>query len=455
MVELKKKLAAPTPLGVLFSTLALASVLVGAPAAWALQEPAVEQTPAQAPPSAATDEVPQDVETVSEEAVAPEPAPEVSIEVGEASAVLGIGDEREEEGERRRHRRAVDKDTQIHIGSDLVVREDEVARDAVVISGSLDVRGKVIGDAICILGSVTIDGEVTGEVVAVGGSVYLGPDAEVMGDVISIGGRVERESGARILGEISEISIGPGVTWRELPMFWRSGGSQVWDIWHLGAAWSLFWMLFKWVLLVLLTSFVFLVAREPVERTSRQIRGEFWKSSLLGLVAIVFFPFLFAMVAIVLAITIIGIPLLIVVLPLGVMLLIFALLLGYTSAAYTTGNWLARRFGWSLSSPYMALLTGLVALHLLSLAARLLGTLGGYVWFFALMFGLAGWCVRFIAWTAGLGAALLTQFGRREPGRMPPPVASAGDPAPAPPPLPPGSPSPPAVGGEDAPDESD
>ena len=281
-------------------------------------------------------------------------------------------------------------------------------------------RGKVIGDAVCILGPVTIEGEVTGEVVAVGGSVYLGPEAEVMGDVMSIGGSVERESGSRVLGQISEIDIGPAIAWPDLPMFWNLDGPGMFELWHLGAVGHLVLTMFKWVLLVLLTSLIFLLAREPVERISRQIRGEFWKSSLLGLVAIVFFPFLFVMVIVVLAITIIGIPLLIVVIPLGVVLLILALLLGYTSAAYTTGNWLGRRFGWSLDSPYLALLLGVVAIQMLSLVAKLLSTLGGYVWFFAVMFGLAGWFVRFVAWTTGFGAALLTQLGRRDRGGVAP-----------------------------------
>jgi cytoskeletal protein CcmA (bactofilin family) len=392
-------------------TLVLVLLVVPAVAAMPLQDD--QQPPIEQPQVDETAVVEQDdrEETTLE---ADEPSEGVTIRI----------DEQEETGRRRR---SVDKDTQVHVGSDLVVRADEVARDAIVFSGSLTVEGKVIGDVVCILGDVEINGEVTGEVVAVGGDVELGPNAEVMGDVTSVGGSVYRDEESRILGSINQISIGPGVVWPDLSHLWRWQGPHMWDMWEVGLQWNVFWTLFKWAMLVLLVSFVFLLAREPVERTGRQISGEFWKSLLLGLVAVVFLPFLFVMVILVLIITIIGIPLLIVVIPLAVVLLLFALLLGYTAAAYSAGGWLSRRFGWSTTSPYLALLIGVVAIQALSLIGQMLGAIGGLVWFFAMMFGLVGWVVRFGAWTAGLGAALLTQLGRREPAFLmrPTPPASA------------------------------
>jgi hypothetical protein len=316
---------------------------------------------------------------------------------------------------RGRGRHSITKDTQIHFGSDLEVDEDEVARDAIVIGGALRVDGKVIGDAVAILGSVTINGEVTGEVAAVGASVYLGEHADVTGDIVSVGGRVERHPDARVLGQITEVDFGPAMNWSDMPMFWTRDGGEFWNFWNLGVGWNLFWTSFKWIMMILLVSLIFLIAREPIERTSRQLRAEPWKSSLLGLVALVFFPFVFVMVCVLLAITIIGIPLLIVVVPFVILLLFFALILGYTSAAYSVGSWFMRRFGWGTDRPYVALMVGVVAIQSLSLVARLVGSAGGMLWFFTLIFGLAGWFVRFVAWTSGFGAALLTQLGRLDP----------------------------------------
>ena len=68
----------------------------------------------------------------------------------------------------------------VHIGSSIVVGEDELVTDPVVAVG----------------GSVTVLGRVDDDVVAVGGSVRLGPKARVRGDVTAVGGSVEQEKGA-------------------------------------------------------------------------------------------------------------------------------------------------------------------------------------------------------------------------------------------------------------------
>jgi hypothetical protein len=396
-------------------------------------------------------EAPEPVEPEAIEEVAPE------AEVEESSAVEVVVSDDDDDNDtltfsisdsRGRGRRSITKDTQVHFGSDLEVEEDEVARDAIVLGGALRVDGKVIGDAVAILGSVTINGEVTGEVAAVGASVYLGENADVTGDIVSIGGRVERHPNARVLGQITEVDFGPAMNWSDLPMFWTRDAGEFWNFWNLGVGWNLFWTSFKWIMMILLVSLIFLIAREPVERTSRQLRTEPWKSSLLGLVALVFFPFVFVTVCVILAITIVGIPLLIVVVPFVILLLFFALMLGYTSAAYSVGSWMMRRFGWGTNSPYVALMLGVVAIQMLSLIARLVGSAGGPLWFFALIFGLAGWFVRFVAWTSGFGAALLTQLGRLDPiGEA---VAAPAAPAPPAAPAAPAAPVAPASGAGDS-----
>jgi hypothetical protein len=447
------------------------------PASSTPASPAPQEEPAPAPPErpeppgevtpgeSAQQEPAEDPQEESLEEPLEEPAEEPDGESMEApgeAASEGITDDEEDdlrERRRRARRQRVDKDTQVHFLSDLEIEENEVAREAVVLIGSLHVNGKVLGDAVSIIGPTYIDGEVTGNVTAVLDSVYLGPEAEVLGDVVSVGGRVEREPGARVLGEVSEVDFGPALHFSDVPWDWDEG----WSFWSggpFGLAWGAFWIVFRWVVLILVCTLVFLVARPTVEKTAAAAASEPWKAGLLGLATwLLFFP-LMVVVTIVLALSIIGIPLLIIVWPLGLFALLIACLLGYTSVAYAVGGWLGRRFGWSIS-PWVALLIGIVAIQSLSLVARLFGSLGGLFWFFAVMFGLAGWLIRFAAWTAGVGAAILVIAEGRRAGSLPPetqPTApgATGSPLPAlepgPPPSPdPGASRPEGVGGDRGP----
>ena len=86
----------------------------------------------------------------------------------------------------------------VHIGSSIVVGEDELVTDPVVAIG----------------GSVTVLGRVDDDVVAVGGSVRLGPKAHVRGDVTAVGGSVDQEKGATIGGTVNEVRIGPQFNFR-------------------------------------------------------------------------------------------------------------------------------------------------------------------------------------------------------------------------------------------------
>ena len=383
------------------------------------------------------------------------PESESTPEGAEVEVAPEAEDSAAEQAERRRHRRSrhrVDKDTQVHVMSDLEIEEDEVAREAVVVMGTLRVSGKVLGDAVSILGPAYIDGEVTGGVTSVGDDIYLGSHAEVLGDVISVGGRVEREPGARVLGEVSEIDIGPTLHLSRFPFNWNFDGPRFWNVAPLGLAWSVFWTVFRWVLLILVTSFVFLVARGAVESTAEAVSAEPWKAGLLGLATwLLFFP-LMVVGTIVLALSIIGIPLLIIAWPLGLFALMIACLVGYTAAAYALGGWLRQRFGWTGGSPYLALLLGVVSIQLLSLLAEILGSLGGVLWFFALMFGLAGWLVRFSVWTVGLGATMMAFAERRRLGKQSPPPPAA---SPAPTSLASPAPEAPALDGGGGPGEGE
>ncbi|OJT22071.1 hypothetical protein BO221_25380 [Archangium sp. Cb G35] len=85
-------------------------------------------------------------------------------------------------------------------GRSIEVKEGESVDSAVVYGGNLTVKGHVDDDAVVFGGNLEINGHVEGDAHAFGGNVVLGPGAVVEGDVSSFGGAVIKQDGARVEG---------------------------------------------------------------------------------------------------------------------------------------------------------------------------------------------------------------------------------------------------------------
>ncbi|HET6362310.1 MAG TPA: hypothetical protein VFH11_09635 [Gemmatimonadota bacterium] len=296
-------------------------------------------------------------------------------------------------------------DDRVRVGASVHVGEDEV----------------VDGDVVAVLGSVSVDGRVTGDVVSVMGSVNLGEDAIVEGEVVVVGGTLNREPGAVIEGGVEEVAWGGpnfdmhGPQFRA-PFLEGVGGLIMTIIWVtvLGA----------------LAALMYLLARRPVERMAYRIAQSPWKAALVGLVAqILFFPVLILSV-ILLAISIIGIPLLLAV-PFALVALAIGMLIGFTAVARVLGSAAESRFGWQHDSPFVSVLIGVGLIMLVSFFASALGVAGGPLGVFAVILGILGFVLQYAAWTVGLGALLLTRFGTRYGwGEAPGPGTPVAPPAP-------------------------
>jgi hypothetical protein len=281
------------------------------------------------------------------------------------------------------------------------------SEDRVRIGGSVHVRSgeTVDGDVVAVGGSVRVDGTVTGDVVAVGGSVDLSSEAVVEGEVVSVGGRVERAPGAEIHGGIEEVAFGvPSFRFRrghdfEAPAPWSGIG---------GVIGIVMWI----VVLGLLTCLALLLARRPVERMEYRVRTSPWKAAAVGLAGeLLFFPAL-VLVIVVLAISIIGIPLLLVI-PFAILALAIGILLGFTAVAKAVGHGAEGRFGWSHANAYISLIIGVGLIMAVSFFASVLGMAGGPLKVFSVIVGIIGFVIQWIAWTIGFGVLLLTRFGTR------------------------------------------
>jgi hypothetical protein len=133
----------------------------------------------------------------------------------------------------------------------------------------------------------------------------------------------------------------------------------------------------------------------------------------VGLAAQLLFVPLLVITVVVLAVSIIGIPLLLLV-PFGLLAVAVALVLGFAGSACAVGRWVGRRAGSDMPGLLVSLVVGLAVLFALTIIARFLGVAGLPV---GLVLGgilAVGFVVEYVAWTVGLGGVLLSRFGRRE-----------------------------------------
>lgn len=331
-------------------------------------------------------------------------------------------------------------DNQFSVGSGLVIEEDESTRDVAVIGGPLVVLGEVDGDVVSVGGPVEIQGRVDGDVVAVGGSIEVGPNAIIEGEVTSIGGTVDDPHG-RIRGGTVQVAVGPFDFLEDIP--WGKGRWEPnieldpWPAFWWGGGWGdVFGSIVLTILLALWITFLVLVGRRFVGQVAQRAEQEPWKAALVGLaVQILFFPTLFV-VCVVLAISLIGIPLMLILLPVSLFLLFLFFSFGYAGIATWAGRLLQKRFDWREAGPYLAVLLGILLIQGWTLMGEMLAPVGGPIRLTAWLLILLGLLVKFAAWTTGLGAVFLQGFAPRpasvEGGDLPPLPAGAWDAANAP-----------------------
>ena len=101
---------------------------------------------------------------------------------------------------------------------------------------------------------------------------------------------------------------------------------------------------FRFGLLALLACVALVIARRPVEGSASRVADNPVKATLVGVAAWVLFAPLMLATAFVLAISIVGIPLLLL-LPFAVLALLVMALIGFSGTAYAVGQWTRRRFG--------------------------------------------------------------------------------------------------------------
>jgi hypothetical protein len=194
--------------------------------------------------------------------------------------------------------------TVVRFGSDLVIEEEMVFRDAVVVGGN-----------------VTVNGVVEHDVVAVGGSIILGPESVVGHNVVSVGGTIEKAEGAEVQGDSVEVN---------LPVLASSLSSIFRENWQ-GLRWA-----FQILALVAFVGFLALalllitLLPRPVGLIAAAIEDHTLKAALWGLLGTV----LIVPLAIFLAISVVGLLFM----PLYGFSVACSFLVGYIAVAQLVGK---------------------------------------------------------------------------------------------------------------------
>jgi len=285
---------------------------------------------------------------------------------------------------------------------------------------------RVDGDVVSIGGSADVDGEVIRDVSVIGGSLNLGPDAIVHGDVAVVGGSMTRSPSARVDGKVAEVGIGLGgaLPWN-LP-FRRNFRARR----QISPVSGLAGTILRTTLMIMGGLLVVTLGGRFVGEVAEQAAHEPLRSGLAGLVAEICFVPLLVVTVIVLAVSIIGIPLLILV-PFGIAFAVVLMFIGFTAIATHVGRWMSTRFG-NQWGPYLSVAVGVLTIIAITLIARITAVGVGFSsgLFVTGPLRVIGFLVEYSAWTMGIGAIILAWRRRRHlaPTPTPTPGPTGGSP---------------------------
>lgn len=276
-----------------------------------------------------------------------------------------------------------------------------ISSDRVRVGESIHIKEyeMVQGDVVSVFGDVRIDGKVRGDVVSVLGNVRLGDRSSVNGDVVCVLGDMDKSHGATVRGQT--INVGGGritpITGPFLPF-----GSGIFKFFSRIASFII-------SLLVLLLVLYFMPER--VDRSGDFARTSFLKSLGVGALIVIFGSIFVLLVAVIIGITIIGIPLSI----LLILCYIVFLIIGYFVAAYTLGKALCRRMRFQSSSIYLYGLVGLFLLAIFGIVSSAMSVIP-FLTPFRVLIEVTGKFIGFIALLVGVGAFVLSKGGSLRPG---------------------------------------
>lgn len=278
-------------------------------------------------------------------------------------------------------------------GNVSVMRAAAVGRGATLYGGSIGVDGRTDGDLRATGRRIRLDGEVRGNARLVAEEIELGPKARIDGGLHYIArDGLKRAEGAFVGGEITRGDQEPG---RAGPR----GGGWRWDrSVESSSPWA--WGVMSFLaLLATAALFLFLVPRFAAD-ASRRIQSSPWQALAAGFATVVAVPFM----AVLLFVTLLGIPL-----GFALLALYPALMLaGFVVGVLFVGHMLAAAMRRDVPATYAGGMGYFALALLLTLLVATVPVVGGLV---------AG-----LLSLAGVGACVLELHGRRGGSSGTPPM---------------------------------
>lgn len=229
-----------------------------------------------------------------------------------------------------------------------------------------------VDEVVAIGGNVTVFGRVENNVVAVGGSIFLKPGSYVGDQAVAVGGDVVKDTSANVSGKITQVYM---------PDFLPSVAT------FLKGGWMAVWATISGLaLLGFLGLAILLVALIPehMGKAVNALERSFVNMLLWGIL----WTILIVPIAVLLAVSIIGIILI----PLEILLAALALIIGYIAAAIFIGRNILLALK-KIPPPFVDVVVGILILFLI-----------GFV-------PVIGPIIKMIFLIAGFGAVLATRFG--------------------------------------------
>ncbi len=312
----------------------------------------------------------------------------------------------------------------IRVGEDMVVEAgEELEGNLILVDGDLEVRGTIRGDVVVAEGMVRLPegGRITGDLRLANGEVersgglvdgavlLLGTDAEPRLDrreMEDLRRSLEREIRRDVLADLErDRRRSPNV----LVSTFRNVGKAIGGL--LKNAVTL-------LVLAALGGLALHFARERMDVVAATVRRAPVRSAVVGLAGGFLLIPAYVIGIVVLAVSIIGIPFIIVWAPLFPLVVSLAGLLGYLAVAKNVGEWVAeqeyRGLEWIRgSNAFYTMSAGILTLMIPSIASNALRVLG--LGFFTGLLAFVGSMVVFLAVVIGLGAVLLTRGGKIRP----------------------------------------
>ena len=270
---------------------------------------------------------------------------------------------------------------------------------------TLEPTSVVTGSVFLVGGNLNSAGTIRGDLALVGGNANLQAGALVQGGVTTFGGNVNRDPAARIEGQITsggptvEIpGIAPfqGVPPLELPFVGRSWSSPRIDL-RMTPLWDGGWLLLQSLLTAALAVLVVMFGANRAGRVAKAAADAPAISGVVGFLGLLGIPALL----IGLALTICLIPVML----FGVLLFVVAIVYGWISIGLEVGERLTHMLKWQLD-PAAAAGLGTFVICLVANGINFIPCIG--------------WLAPTLVSAVGLGAVLLTRFGRQGyPGMVP------------------------------------